>query len=135
MGNLEKNLFEKIVTPFKKETYLKGLPLDRNIEEEKIESPIEKNKQPDNYEKLRENLKSRKKGGGDVHFSQQIAQKRIRDRCECFGGSKAVEGGHFFFVHGFHGVARIFFKICWSIIPKGWNDCNGKRVRNLIPKG
>ena len=70
MGNLEKNLFEKIVTPFKKETYLKGLPLDRNIEEEKIESPIEKNKQPDNYEKLRENLKSRKKGGGDVHFSQ-----------------------------------------------------------------
>src|SRR4030065_2923679 len=70
MGNIEKNLFEKIVTPFKKETYLKGLPLDRNIEEEKIESPIEKNKQPDNYEKLRENLKSRKKGGGDVHFSQ-----------------------------------------------------------------
>lgn len=71
--NIEAGLkkpYEELKTPFKKETYSKGLPLDKSIEEEKIKSPAEKNEQLNSYEKLREDLRSRKKGGGDVHFSQ-----------------------------------------------------------------
>ena len=29
-----------------------------------------------------------------LDLTQQLAEERVRDGCECFGGSKAVEGGH-----------------------------------------
>lgn len=61
-----KKPYEELKTPFKKETYEKGsLDEEKNREEE----PIQKSEQ-EYYDTIIEELRSKKRGGADIHLSQ-----------------------------------------------------------------
>lgn len=58
--------FEELNTPFKKETYKKG-PLDK--EKNREDDPMQELSQKD-YDEIIELLRSKKRGGADIHLSQ-----------------------------------------------------------------